>query len=324
MTYTNGALPSGFDQNPGLAGGQPSGRRQPQGQHDAVRRLLRHQDSRSPSPVESCRTCSSSSPTRASRWCRSSSTPRSPTSRRYLSGDAVKDYPNLAAIPTRAWKTTIFDAKIYGVPVPLRPYFWWYWVHQELLDQAGLKQPTNADEMKQHLTQFTQPNSGVWGHGRRSRSDLRLRAVDGPVHVDLRRAQQLGRRSSQRQIHRDVRNRPVQSKPPQYVKDLYTAGVFHPDSSNYNTISARDAFQARKFAYRYDGLEVYGWRKPPVQLSPPPNVQLVKPFGATGGPGTYWYRPAEFRLRRHAQDAVARSHQDAAARPELSRRAVRH
>ncbi len=83
----------------------------------------------------------------------------------YLSGDAVKDYPNLAAIPTRSWKTTVYDAKIYGVPVPLRPYFWWYWVHQELLDQANLKQPTNADEMKQHLTQFTQPNSGLWGIG---------------------------------------------------------------------------------------------------------------------------------------------------------------
>jgi putative aldouronate transport system substrate-binding protein len=211
----------------------------------------------------------------------------------YVSGDAIKDYPNLAAIPTRAWKTTIFDAKIYGVPVPLRPYFWWYWVHQELLDQAGLKQPTNADEMKQHLTQFTQPNSGVWGIG----------VEAGPIYAY---GLWMGLFSSIFGAPNNWAVEPASGKftatfetdqykqATQYVKDLYTAGVFHPDSTNYNTISARDAFQARKFAYRYDGLEMYGWRKPPVQLSPPPNIQLVKPFGANGGPGMYWFGRPNF------------------------------
>ena len=79
-----------------------------------------------------------------------------------------------------------------------------------------------------------------------------------------------------------------------YVRDLYAAGTFHPDSSSYNTLSARDAFQARKFVYRYDGLEMYGWRKPPVDLTPPPNIQLVKPFGANGGPGSYWFGRPNF------------------------------
>jgi putative aldouronate transport system substrate-binding protein len=211
----------------------------------------------------------------------------------YVSGDAVKDYPNLAAIPTRAWKTTIFDAKIYGVPVPLRPYFWWYWVHQELLDQANLKQPTNADEMKQHLIQLTQPNSGQWGIG----------VEAGPIYAY---GLWMGLFSS---IFGAPNNWAVDpgtgkftatfetdqyKQATQYVKDLYTAGVFDPDSSNYNTPSARNAFQARKFAYRYDGLEMYGWRKPPVQLSPAPNIQLVKPFGNNGGPGMYWYGRPNF------------------------------
>jgi putative aldouronate transport system substrate-binding protein len=211
----------------------------------------------------------------------------------YLSGDAVKDYPNLAAIPTRAWKSTVFDAKLYGVPVPLRPYFWWYWVHQELLDQANLKQPTNAEEMKQHLVQFTQPNSGMWGIG----------VEAGPIYAH---GLWMGLFTSIFGAPNNWAVDPASGKftatfetdqykqATQYVKDLYTAGVFHPDSSNYNTISARDAFQARKFAYRYDGLEAYGWRKPPVQLTPPPNVQLVKPFGANGGPGMYWFGRPNF------------------------------
>jgi putative aldouronate transport system substrate-binding protein len=211
----------------------------------------------------------------------------------YLSGDAVQDYPNLAAIPTRAWKTTVYDAKIYGVPVPLRPYFWWYWVHQELLDQAGLKQPTNADEMKQHLTQFTQPNAGIWGIG----------VEAGPIYAY---GLWMGLFTS---IFGAPNNWAVDPSSGRftatfetdqykaatsYVKDLFAASVFHPDSSNYNTISARDAFQARKFAYRYDGLEMYGYRQPPVPLTPAPNIQLVKPFGATGGPGSYWFGRPNF------------------------------
>ena len=184
----------------------------------------------------------------------------------HLSGDAVKDYPNLAAIPTRAWKTTIYDAKIYGVPVPLRPYFWWYWVHQELLDQGNVKQPTTAAELKQQLQQLTLPQQGQWGQG----------VEAGPIYAY---GLWMGLFTS---IFGAPNNWAVDSNgkfiatfeteqykaATGYVRDLYAAGIFHPDSSGYNTISARDAFQARKFAYRYDGLEMFGWRKPPVQLTP--------------------------------------------------------
>ncbi|MET7401888.1 extracellular solute-binding protein [Dactylosporangium sp. NPDC005572] len=36
----------------------------------------------------------------------------------YLGGDAVKEYPNLAAISTAAWKQCVYNGGIYGVPVP--------------------------------------------------------------------------------------------------------------------------------------------------------------------------------------------------------------
>ena len=39
----------------------------------------------------------------------------------YLSGDAVKEYPNLAAIPTDAWQRSIFGGKLLGLPQPA-PY----------------------------------------------------------------------------------------------------------------------------------------------------------------------------------------------------------
>ena len=42
----------------------------------------------------------------------------------FLSGDAIKDYPNLAAHPTGVWRTTVYSNKIYGVGDPLAPFFW--------------------------------------------------------------------------------------------------------------------------------------------------------------------------------------------------------
>ena len=37
----------------------------------------------------------------------------------YLSGDAVKDYPNLAALPTSAWKNSgsLLDGHLVSVPI---------------------------------------------------------------------------------------------------------------------------------------------------------------------------------------------------------------
>lgn len=36
----------------------------------------------------------------------------------HLSGDAIKDYPFLANIPTNSWKACVFNGGIFGIPVP--------------------------------------------------------------------------------------------------------------------------------------------------------------------------------------------------------------
>ena len=66
----------------------------------------------------------------------------------YLGGDAIKDYPNLAAHPTSVWKTTVYNGKIFGVGTPLAPFFWVHWMHQELLEQMGSKAPSSAADYK--------------------------------------------------------------------------------------------------------------------------------------------------------------------------------
>jgi putative aldouronate transport system substrate-binding protein len=40
----------------------------------------------------------------------------------YLSGDAVLEYPNLAALKPDSWKTAVVNGKIWGAPIPSTPF----------------------------------------------------------------------------------------------------------------------------------------------------------------------------------------------------------
>src|SRR5438552_3276636 len=53
----------------------------------------------------------------------------------YLSGDAVKDYPNLANLPTLSWRSTVFNGGIFGVPPPRSAPSGIMYVNQTLLEK---------------------------------------------------------------------------------------------------------------------------------------------------------------------------------------------
>ncbi|WP_250031010.1 hypothetical protein [Paractinoplanes maris] len=64
----------------------------------------------------------------------------------YLSGDAIKAYPNLAAIPTSAWQCCIWNGKLFGLPV----YYSGATIAGTLFHRQDLlaKQGINPDEIK--------------------------------------------------------------------------------------------------------------------------------------------------------------------------------
>ncbi len=55
-----------------------------------------------------------------------------------LSGDAVKEFPSLAAFTTDMWRTTIFGNKIFGIPVPRPVQSTVPFVRTDLFSQRGL------------------------------------------------------------------------------------------------------------------------------------------------------------------------------------------
>ena len=83
----------------------------------------------------------------------------------FLSGDAVKAYPNLANLPPDAWKLAIFNGKIYGVPRVTNAVGANLLVAQHMLDAAGVKKDfKNTDDFTSALKALTIPGSR-WGIG---------------------------------------------------------------------------------------------------------------------------------------------------------------
>jgi putative aldouronate transport system substrate-binding protein len=199
----------------------------------------------------------------------------------HLSGDAIKDYPNLAGLPTLAWKQTVYNNAIYGVPVP-RPFFQTIWyVNQDRLDAVGGQQPTSADELKRTLAALTRPQDGQYGiaappnnaYGLVSTPQLAMFRVPNNWSVD-----------AAGKFTKDLETEEYRAALG-FVRDLYASGVYHPDSPNYNTTSVKQNFIAGKYAVMATGWFSYQgefW-DPWLRLNPPWHVRTLHPFAADGG-----------------------------------------
>ncbi|HLZ29271.1 MAG TPA: hypothetical protein VKV73_18295 [Chloroflexota bacterium] len=206
----------------------------------------------------------------------------------YLGGDAVKDYPNLANFPTLAWKQVIYNNGIYGVPVPYPLYLWVHWVHQNLLDDDGLARPNNAADYKKLGQHFTRPEQNLAGMGVENNVGMGvtngwLTGIFGAPNI-WALDDRTGKLTAT--VETDQFRAAVS-----YARDLWNAGIFHPNAMQYNLVSARNDFAARRFAFRFDGFQsasVTFWDNA-VNLTPPGKPRIMSPFPAVdGGKPTYW------------------------------------
>jgi putative aldouronate transport system substrate-binding protein len=73
-----------------------------------------------------------------------------------------------------------------------------------------------------------------------------------------------------------------------YTRDLWEAGLFHPDSVNYNNANGKTDYAAGKFAFRWDGhsASLQFWDLA-AGASPPQKLRIAPPFGAPGVKPTF-------------------------------------
>ena len=201
----------------------------------------------------------------------------------YLAGDAVKDYPNLAALPTSAWKLTRYNNSIYGIPLP-RPSLDNVWfINQTRFDALGLTQPKNSDDFKRVLMALTRPQLNQYGLGDSSstlglalggRGDCPMAAMFGVPNnwaVD-----------SSGKFTKDFETEQFKAALG-YVRELYTLGVYNPDP--LNAVTVKSSFLAGRY-----GVMLQGWSPYPLEFwntgkaqTPPMEVRVLAPFSHDGG-----------------------------------------
>jgi putative aldouronate transport system substrate-binding protein len=198
-----------------------------------------------------------------------------------VSGDAIKDYPNLANFPTYNWQGTgtAYGSSIWGIPIPRSILASSIYVHQELLDTAGGALPNSADDFKRLLVDLTRPQHNQWGIGSSSTqtffvSTMFSQIFGGPNNWRLDPAGKLTRDYETEEYKSAVG----------YVRDLVQAGVFHPNSASAGVLGADGDFTAGRYAFYYStwlALSTVFWPQA-ARLGPNVRIRGVDPFSADG------------------------------------------
>jgi putative aldouronate transport system substrate-binding protein len=84
----------------------------------------------------------------------------------YLAGDKIKKYPNLAALPTGAWKAGAWGDKLYGIPSYSTGFSIAGMIQyrRDILDAKGITadQVRSADDLMNLGKELTDAKAGVW------------------------------------------------------------------------------------------------------------------------------------------------------------------
>jgi putative aldouronate transport system substrate-binding protein len=204
----------------------------------------------------------------------------------YLAGDAAKDYPNLAAIPTPAWKNSLsaIDGALYLIPIhrqmtSIPPYGGNFFKNVDMWD-TELGQdfvPKNADDYKKALTTLTHPQENRWGIGSFGTGGT-LFGIGS--FAEMFGAPNNWKLDASGKLIKDRETEEYKAAVA-FMRDLFAAGVYWPDS--IQSTNARADFVGKKFAVSPEGQGnswVDFWQRGATQQTPPTRFGMIKPFVA--------------------------------------------
>jgi putative aldouronate transport system substrate-binding protein len=196
----------------------------------------------------------------------------------FLAGDAAKDYPFLANLPTESWASTVFNGKIYGVPIPRGVFSSITFVRKDLAAAKSLNpKPANFDEFRKLCQGLTDQRANKWGIDRPAAA---MQIVINMLGKPNPWAEKDGAFTSQ---YETDEYRQALSSVLTLVKDK----VFQPDGITASAVTGKQWFRngtVALFTGGYKGwlLDIFaGWPDQDKQVD-----GLVEP-GYDGGPGTH-------------------------------------
>lgn len=212
----------------------------------------------------------------------------------YLSGDAIKDYPNLAHYNNYTWRSGVIEGKIYALPIQRPPVGPTLMYRQDLFEKAGIKfdkAPANADEFKRMLVTLTRPQENQWGLAASQLSYFST--TPNNALTNIFRVPNNWRLDSAGKLVKDIETEEFKAFVG-WARDLWSAGVWYPNTPSLGA-SGNDEFMAGRFAVfpgvwgQYVQLwDIEALRVPSARLYP------MHPFAFDGGKPMYHAGSGQF------------------------------
>ncbi|MBV8083666.1 MAG: twin-arginine translocation signal domain-containing protein [Chloroflexi bacterium] len=202
----------------------------------------------------------------------------------YLAGDGIRQYPNLANIPTLPWKQTVYNGGLYGVPIP-RPFIQGIWYYNaDRFDSLGLAQPKSADDFKQALKGLTDASNGKWAIASTPANAFGMVGINATPYLSTWKVPNNWRADGSGNFTKDIETDEYKSALG-WLRDVWAAGYFFPDSASATNSSNKLALLAGKFAIYGDGFFSYGpeYWDGGLKAKPPVRLRTLRPFAADGG-----------------------------------------
>ncbi|MFD5005101.1 extracellular solute-binding protein [Streptomyces mutabilis] len=203
----------------------------------------------------------------------------------YLSGDAVKEYPNLAAIPTDAWQRSIFGGKLRGLPMPssyvtgIVPLY-----RRDVFEKEGYEVPRSCDEFMALAKDATNAKAKRWAC-----LDMKWTAFNA-FGVLSGNEKSLGwNEVDGKLVYRIETDEYLEAL--EWTRKLFAAGVVHPDAKlgKSNAADPGPKFAAGEFLiYNQDSSQ--WWSRTAEQAVQNPEFRIwgMDIWGHDGGDPTLW------------------------------------
>ncbi|WP_399889772.1 extracellular solute-binding protein [Streptomyces sp. BBFR51] len=203
----------------------------------------------------------------------------------YLSGDAVKEYPNLAAIPTDAWQRSIFGGKLLGLPMPssyvsgIVPLY-----RQDVFEKEGYEVPRSCDEFMALAKDATNARAKRWAC-----LDMKWTAFNA-FGVLSGNEKSLGwNQVDGKLVYRAETDEYLEAL--EWTRKLFAAGVVHPDAKlgKSNAADPGPKFAAGEFLVYNQDISQW-WSRTAEQAVQNPGFKIwgMDFFGHDGGEPTLW------------------------------------
>jgi putative aldouronate transport system substrate-binding protein len=194
----------------------------------------------------------------------------------YLSGDAVKKYPNLAGIQKAGWLNGYLNGRIYGVPKSDPVFTTQIYTKTDVFQAAGANaQPKNLQEFIDVCKAVTNEKAGVYALGANIADFMMM--MFGVPNKWTRRPD--GTFVSAYEHEAFI---PAIAA----LADLYRSGCFHPDTPTLikNKVQRDALFRSGKLAMLFDGNRAVGIVADDKDVV----FDIMVPFGKDGGNAVHW------------------------------------